>query len=48
MTVTHDRVKEYIFGTMKYELSQQDTDILSQKAAELGFKFGYAWKLKDW
>lgn len=48
MTVTHDRVKEYIFGTMKYETSQQDTDILSQKAAELGFKFGYAWKLKDW
>lgn len=48
MTVTHDRIKEYIFGTMKYETSQQDTDILAQKAAELGFKFGYAWKLKDW
>ena len=47
-TVTHDRVREYIFGTMKYETSQQDTDILAQKAAELGFKFGYAWKLKDW
>lgn len=47
-TVTHDRMQEYIFGTMKYETSQQDTDILAQKAAELGFKFGYAWKLKDW
>jgi hypothetical protein len=47
-TVSHDRVKEYIFGTMKYEMSQQDTTILAQKAAELGFKFGYAWKLKDW
>ena len=48
ITVSHDRVKEYIFGTMKYQTSQQDTDILSQKAAELGFKFGYGWKLKDW
>ncbi len=46
--VTHDRVKEYIFGTLKYEQSQQDTDILIQKAQELGVKFGYAWKLKDW
>lgn len=48
LTVTHDRVKEYIFGTIKYESSQQDTDILLQKASELGFRFGYAWKLKDW
>ncbi len=47
-TVQHDRVKEYLFGTVKYEMSQQDTDILLQKASELGFKFGYAWKLKDW
>ena len=47
-TITHDRVKEYIFGTVKYETSQQNTDILLQKATELGFKFGYAWKLKDW
>jgi hypothetical protein len=47
-TVTHDRVKEYIFGTLKYEESQQDTQILLQKAKELGIKFGYAWKLKDW
>ena len=47
-TVQHDRIKEYLFGTVKYELSQQDTDILLQKASELGFAFGYAWKLKDW
>lgn len=47
-TVQHDRVQEYLFGTVKYELSQQDTDILLQKASELGFTFGYAWKLKDW
>ncbi len=48
LSVTHDRVKEFIFGTLKYEQSQQDTSILIQKASELGFKFGYAWKLKDW
>lgn len=48
MTVQHDRIKEYLFGTVRYELSQQDTDILLQKASELGFTFGYAWKLKDW
>ncbi len=47
-TVQHDRVQEYLFGTVKFELSQQDTDILLQKATELGFTFGYAWKLKDW
>lgn len=48
MTVQHDRIKEYLFGTVRYELSQQGTDILLQKASELGFTFGYAWKLKDW
>lgn len=47
-TIQHDRVKEFLFGTVKYEVSQQDTDILLQKTVELGFKFGYAWKLKDW
>lgn len=47
-TVQHDRVQEYLFGTVKYEMSQQDTTIELQKAAELGFTFGYAWKLKDW
>jgi hypothetical protein len=48
ITVQHDRVKEYIFGTFKYEKSHQDTDILIQNAQEIGLKFGYAWKLKDW
>ena len=47
-TVQHDRIREYLFGTVSYEASQQNTDILLQKATELGFKFGYAWKLKDW
>ncbi len=47
-TVMHDRIREYLFGTVSYESSQQNTDILLQKATELGFKFGYAWKLKDW
>ncbi|MBC7742152.1 MAG: hypothetical protein H7061_08140 [Bdellovibrionaceae bacterium] len=48
ITVQHDRVKTYLFGTLKYEQSQQDTDILIQRAKEIGVKFGYAWKLKDW
>lgn len=48
VTISHDRIREYLFGTVKYESSQQNTDILIQKASELGFKFGYAWKLKDW
>lgn len=47
-TVQHDRIEEYLFGTVKFESSHQDTDILLQKASELGFTFGYAWKLKDW
>lgn len=47
-TIMHDRVREYLFGTVSYESSQQNTDILLQKTSELGFKFGYAWKLKDW
>ncbi len=48
ITVQHDRIKEYIFGTLKFEKSHQDTDILIQDAQEIGIKFGYAWKLKDW
>lgn len=48
VNIQHDRVKEYVFGTVRYEMSQQNTDILLQKASELGFTFGYAWKLKDW
>ena len=47
-TLQHDRVKTYLFATLKYEQSQQDTDILIQRAKELGVSFGYAWKLKDW
>jgi hypothetical protein len=46
--ITHDRVKEYLFGTVSYGMSQQNTDILLLKTTELAFKFGYAWKLKDW
>ena len=48
LSVQHDRIKEYVFGTLKYEISQQDTQILIQRARELGIEFGYAWKLKDW
>lgn len=46
--VTHDRVKEYLFGEVAYSRSSQDTTIEKQTASELGFTFGYAWKLKDW
>lgn len=46
--ITHDRVKEYIFGDITYSQVSQDTNIEIQKATELGFTFGYAWKLKDW
>ena len=46
--ITHDRVKEYIFGDITYGMSQQNTSIEIQRATELGFTFGYAWKLRDW
>lgn len=46
--ITHDRVKEYIFGDISYSEIEQNTSIEKQKASELGFTFGYAWKLKDW
>lgn len=46
--VTHDRVKEYIYGDITYGISEQNTTIEIQKATELGFTFGYAWKLRDW
>lgn len=48
LTVSHDRVKEYMYGTIRYGESSQDTSIEKQSAKELGFIFGYAWKLKDW
>ncbi|MBC7419087.1 MAG: LysM peptidoglycan-binding domain-containing protein [Bdellovibrio sp.] len=48
LSLQHDRIKEYVFGKIRYEESQQNTQILFQKARELGIEFGYAWKLKDW
>jgi uncharacterized ubiquitin-like protein YukD len=47
-TVRHDRIREYIYATVQYGVSSQDTSIEKQTAQELGFIFGYAWKLKDW
>ena len=47
-TVKHDRVREYLYGTLHYGVSSQNTSIEIQTAQELGFVFGYAWKLKDW
>lgn len=46
--VTHDRVKEYIYGEVTYEKQSQNTSIEVQTSQNLGFTFGYAWKLKDW
>jgi hypothetical protein len=46
--VTHDRVKEYIYGQISYEKQSQNTSIEVQTSQNLGFTFGYAWKLKDW
>jgi hypothetical protein len=48
MTVRHDRVHEYLYATLHYGISSQNTSIEVQKAQDLGFIFGYAWKLKDW
>lgn len=47
-TVRHDRVREYLYGTIHYGQTAQDTSIEVQTAKELGFVMGYAWKLKDW
>ena len=47
-SVTHDRVKEYLKGSLKYSQSTQDTSIETQNAKEVGLIFTYAWKLKDW
>lgn len=46
--ITHDRVKEYVYGEMTYRSGAQNTSIETQKYQNLGFTFGYAWKLKDW
>ncbi len=47
-TLRHDRVREYLYGSLYYGMSSQNTSIEIQNAQELGFVFGYAWKLKDW
>ena len=47
-SVTHDRVKEYLKGTLRYSQSTQDTSIETQNAKEVGLIFTYSWKLKDW
>ncbi len=47
-TVKHDRVREYLYATLHYGVGTQDTSIEVQTTQELGFIFGYAWKLKDW
>ncbi len=48
VSVQHDRVKEYIFGTITFGKSQQDTTIEKQVQTDLSLAFGYAWKIKDW
>ncbi|OFZ28808.1 MAG: hypothetical protein A2622_06920 [Bdellovibrionales bacterium RIFCSPHIGHO2_01_FULL_40_29] len=48
MTVQHDRVQEYLFGTVIYGVSQQNTTIEKQDQTDLSLVFGYAWKMKDW
>lgn len=47
-TVRHDRVREYLYASVQYGFSSQDTSIEKQTSQNLGFTFGYAWKLKDW
>ena len=48
VTVQEDLIKEYLFGTIKYGKSQQNTTIEKQEQTDLSMVFGYAWKLKDW
>lgn len=47
-SVTHDRIEEYLKGTVRYSMSTQDTSIETQNAKELALLFTYSWKLKDW
>lgn len=47
-SVTHDRIEEYLKGTIRYAMSTQDTSIETQNAKELALFFTYSWKLKDW
>ena len=46
--VQHDRIQEFLFGSVSYGQSSQDTSIEQQSSSELGLTAGYAWKLKDW
>ena len=47
-SVTHDRIEEYLKGTLRYAMTSQDTSIETQNAKELAMLFTYSWKLKDW
>lgn len=47
-SITHDRIEEYLKGTLRYAMSSQDTSIETQSAKELALLFTYSWKLKDW
>lgn len=47
-SVTHDRIEEYLKGTLRYAMASQDTSIETQNAKELALLFTYSWKLKDW
>lgn len=47
-SVTHDRIEEYLKGTVRYAMASQDTSIETQNAKELALLFTYSWKLKDW
>ncbi|MCM2352214.1 MAG: LysM domain-containing protein [Pseudobdellovibrio sp.] len=47
-SVTHDRIEEYLKGTLRYAMASQDTSIETQNAKELALFFTYSWKLKDW
>lgn len=47
-SVTHDRIEEYLKGTVRYAMASQDTSIETQNSKELALLFTYSWKLKDW
>ncbi len=48
LKIQHDLIQEYLFGSIKFGRSQQDTSIEKQLQTDLSLQFGYAWKLKDW
>lgn len=47
-SVTHDRIEEYLRGSLRYAMASQDTSIETQNSKELSLFFTYSWKLKDW